>query len=90
MKKCKKNLNILIQIKFQDMSMEATKNEGLCLSTRERRGVAGIESKCHIENPCAINGKQPPKCTFFLIFNYVVRKLLKNQLMNLMEHGLNP
>ena len=65
---------------------------GFCLSTRERRGVCGIKyfvSKYHLENPCAIYGKQLLKWNSLLIFNFVVRRLLRNHLMNLMEHGLN-
>ena len=81
MEKCKKHVNIIMQIKAQELAMETTKMRVSCLSTRERRGVRGIESfvsKCHLENPCAINGKQVPKWTSLLIFIYVVRRQLRN------------
>ena len=72
--------------------MEAAKMRKLCLSTRERRRMCGIKSfvsKFHLEIPCAINGKKLSKWTSLLIFNSVVRRLLRNWLKNLMEHGLN-
>ena len=72
--------------------MEATKMRGYVYPLGRGEGLCGIKfnSKCHLENPCAINGKQTPKWTSLLIFNYVVRRLLRNQLINLMEHGMNP
>ena len=72
--------------------MEATKMRGYVYPLRRGEGLCGIKfnSKCHLENPCAINGKQTPKWTSLLIFNYVVRRLLGNQLINLMEHGTSP
>ena len=62
------------------------------LSTRERRWVCRIRfsnSKCHIQNTCAINGNKPHMSTSLFIFNFDVRKLLRNQPMNSIEHGVN-
>jgi len=60
-----KSMEILIMKKKSKSWIEDNKNEeGVCLSTRERRGVYGIKSfvfQVSSENPCAINGKQLPK-----------------------------
>ena len=62
------------------------------LSTRDGIQVCGVNfflSKFHFENPFEFNGKKPPTLTSFMIFNLVVRRLLRNHLNKLMEHGMN-